>query len=107
MTEIFGKIHLRKNSGAPPSKVFSYGTVVQLCVAHNKHRRSAANYKGIAKVTTKRARKGFELPDRHWSNALYCDVNFIQNVDDASGCTLDTLTTHCKHATPAVQGKGV
>ena len=53
---------------------FSYGTVVQLCVARNKRRRSAKNYKGIAKMTTRRVRKGFELrfnPDKHWSSALY------------------------------------
>lgn len=99
---------------------FSYGTVVQLCVARNKRRRSASNYKGIAKVTTRRARKGFELkynPDRHWSGALYKSLNFIQytdgsditnvNRDDASGFRLDTLTTHGKHATPSVVGQNV
>lgn len=37
---------------------FSYGTVVQLCIARNKHRNSAKNYKGVAKVTTRRAQKG-------------------------------------------------
>lgn len=31
---------------------FSYGTVIQLCVTRNKRRRSSANYKGVAKVTT-------------------------------------------------------
>lgn len=31
----------------------------------------------------------------------------IINRDDVSGYRLDTLTTHCKHATPAVQGKDV
>ena len=34
---------------------FSYGTVVQLCVARNRRRRSAANYRGVAKVTCRRA----------------------------------------------------
>lgn len=34
---------------------FSYGTIVQLCVARNQRRRY---YKGVAKVTTQRARKG-------------------------------------------------
>ena len=99
------------------SHKFSYGTVVQLCVARNKRRRSAANYKGIANVTTRRARKGFELkynPDRHWSNALYRGLSHIQymdgsnmiiiNRDDASGYRLDTSTTH---ASPAVQNKDV
>ena len=99
---------------------FSYGTVIQLCVARNKRRRSSANYKGVAKVTTRRARKGFELkynPDNHWSGALYgglsmiqytdgCDINNI-NRDDASGFRLDTLTTHGKHATPTVSGQDV
>ena len=32
--------------------------LVQLCVARNKHRRSAKNYKGIAKVKTRRECKG-------------------------------------------------
>ena len=99
---------------------FSYGTVVQLYVARNKRRRSAKNYKGIAKVTTRRARKGFELrynPDKHWSSALYRGLNFIEytdgadiyitnvNQDDASGFRLDTLATHSKHGTPTVNRK--
>ena len=75
------------------------------------------NYKGVAKVTTRRARKGFKLkynPDKHWSAALYRNLNLIQytdgsdicniNRDDASGFRLDTLTTHCKHGTPVVSG---
>ena len=68
----------------------------------------------------RRARKGFELkynPDRHWSGALYKSLNFIQytdwsditsiNRDDASGFRLDTLTTHGKHATPAVTSRNI
>ena len=96
---------------------FSYGTVIQLCVARNKRRRSAANYKGVAQVTSRRARKGFCLkynPDKHWSAALYRGLNLIDgaeitnvNRDDASGFRLDTLTTHCKHASPTVPGKEV
>lgn len=35
---------------------FSYGSVVQLCVARNKHRNSAARYKGLAPVVQRRAR---------------------------------------------------
>ena len=67
----------------------------------------ASRYKGIAKVTTRRVRKGFELcynPDKHWSSALYQGLNFIEytdgaditnvNRDDASGFRLDTLATH-------------
>ena len=34
---------------------FSYGTVVQLCVARNKRRLSSKRYLGVAKVTTRRA----------------------------------------------------
>lgn len=40
---------------------FSYGTVVELCVARNKRRKSSQRYKGVAKVTSRRARKGFIL----------------------------------------------
>ena len=87
---------------------FSYGSTVQLCVARNKRRLSAKRYGGIAKVTTRRARKGFTLwynPDSHWSSAFYKGLNSLQlkdgrdicliNRDDASGFRLDTLTT-CK-----------
>lgn len=38
---------------------FSYGTVIQLCVPRNRRRRSAKWYRGIAKVTSRRERKGF------------------------------------------------
>ena len=97
---------------------FSYGTVVQLCVARNRRRQSAQRYKGLAKVTSRRARKGFQLrfnPDNHWSAAMYRSLNYLQytngndilniNRDDASGFRLDTLTTHRLHRTPVVQGK--
>ncbi|CAB3988898.1 Chromatin modification-related YNG2 [Paramuricea clavata] len=40
---------------------FSYGSIVQLCVARNKRRINAKNYKGVAKVTCRRSRKGFDL----------------------------------------------
>ena len=52
---------------------FAYGTVVELCVAHNKHRRSSKRYCGLAKVTT---RRGFSMrfnPDSHWSASFYKD----------------------------------
>ena len=92
---------------------FAYGTVVQLCIARNRRRRSASRYKGVAKVTTRRARKGFTLrynPDSHWSNSFYKGLNMLQykdgqdllnkNRDDASGFRLDTLTTNKKYANP-------
>ena len=94
------------------------GTVVQLCVAQNLRRRSAKRYKGVAKVTTRRARKGFTLHynlDSHWSAALYKGFNYIQytdgttilnvNRDDAAGFRLDSLTSHRLHRSPVVQGK--
>ena len=96
---------------------FSYGSVVQLCVARNKRRRSSLRYKGVAHITCRRARKGFQLkynPDSHWSNALYRGLNRLQytdgrhimnvNRDDAAGFRLDTMTTHRHHKTPMVQG---
>ena len=51
-----------------------YGTIVQLCVVRNKRRLSAKRYKGVAKVTCRRARKGFQLKlnvDAHYSCAMY------------------------------------
>ena len=78
---------------------------------------SAERYKGVAKVTIRRARKGFQLkynPDFHWSNALYSLLNSLQlkdgsnitiiNRDDSSGFHLDTLTTHIQYRTPSVIG---
>ena len=92
---------------------------VQLCIARNR-RHSASNYKGVARVTSRRARKGFEIkvnPDKHQSNELYRGLTLIEhtdstiitnvNRDDASGCRLDTLTTHSQHATPSVKGQDV
>lgn len=93
------------------NRKFGYGTVVQLCVPRNKGRISAANYKGLAKVTSRRARKGFTIrynPDTHWSAALYRGLNKLEytdgrnivnlNRDDQAGFRLDTLATHSKHA---------
>ena len=96
---------------------FSHGSVVQLCVARNKRRTAAQRYKGVARVTCRRARKGFQLkfnPDSHWSNSLYRGLALLQytdgrhitnvNRDDASGFRLDTMATHRLHRTPMVQG---
>ena len=96
---------------------FSYGTVIQLCVPRNRRRRSAQRYLGVAKVTSRRARKGFNLrlnPDEHWSSALYKELEYVDgsnmvniNRDDATGFRLDTLTTCMQYKTPAVQGQEV
>ena len=102
------------------NRKFAYGTIVQLCVARNRRRKSALRYKGLAQVTSRRARKGFQLkynPDSHWSNALYKGLNLIQytdgkrimnlNRDDAAGFRLDTLATHRLHRSPTVKGKEI
>ncbi len=107
----------REHLQATYERRFSYGTVIQLCVAKNRRRRSAKRYKGVAKVTSRRAHKGFQIkynPDAHWSSALYRGLNHIQyqdgmdtiniNRDDASGYRMDTMTTHRLDKTPAVQG---
>ena len=86
---------------------FSYGTIVQLSVVKNKRRLSAKRYKGVARITCRRARKGFSLrfnPDAHWSCSLYKGLDKIQlqdgtdkcvlNRDDAAGFRLDTTYTH-------------
>lgn len=101
------KEHLETKYG----RTFGYCTVVQLCVPHNKGCISASNYKGLAKVTFRRARKGFTIrynPDTHWSAALYKGLNKLEytdgknimnlNRDDQAGFRLDTLATHSKHA---------
>lgn len=94
------------------NRKFGYGTVVELCVARNKRRKSSIRYRGLARVTCRRARKGFTLrynPDQHWSAAFYRsldalhlrDGNDILNInrDDQAGFRLDTLATHNKRAT--------
>ena len=99
-------------------ETFSHGTVVQLCVARNKRHRAAKNYRGVAKVTSRRARKGFQLkfnPDAHWSSAFYRALDYVQfrdgtnvsiiNRDDAAGYRLDTLATNNQHRTLVVDGK--
>ena len=96
----------------------SYGSVVQLCIARNKRRRSAARYKGIAKVLQKRSRKGFNAkynPDEHWSCAFYATLNELQykdgmavmNIgrDDQAGFCLDTMTTHRLNGALCLKGK--
>ena len=95
----------------------SYGSVVQLCIARNRRRRSASRYKGVAKVLQKRARKGFTFkfnPDEHWSAAFYQSLNDQQfrdgekvlnlGRDDQAGFRLDTMTTHKLHGTLSVKG---
>ena len=61
-------------------------------------------YKGVARVTSRRARKGFTLrynPDAHWSTAFYRSLNLQFsdgkdttniNRDDAAGFRLDTYS---------------
>ena len=84
-----------------------YGTVVQLCVIRSKRRISARRYKGVAKVTCRKSRKGFAVklnPDAHWSSALYKGLDSLQlkdgrdkvllNRDDQAGFRLDTTFTH-------------
>ena len=74
----------------------------------------------MAKVTTRRARKGFSLkynPDAHWSAAFYKGLSWLQysdgadivniNRDDASGFRLNTLVTHSQHPSPTLQGKPI
>ena len=107
---------IRQHLNSVYHREFSYGTTVQLCVARNKRRRSS-RYRGLAQVTTRRARKGFQLrfnPDFHWSCALYRGLEYIQmsdgksiiniNRDDAAGFRLDTLATNRQYSAPSVKG---
>ena len=89
------------------TKRISYGTVVQLCTIRNRRKLSAKRYKGIAKVTCRRSRKGFNVkynPDAHWSTSFYKALDVLQladgcnkvliNRDDQAGFRLDTTYTH-------------
>ena len=95
-----------------------YGTIVQLCTVRNKHKLSAARYHSVARVTSRRARKGFAIklnPDAHYSTSMYKDLDFIQlrdgqnkmvfNRDDQSGFRLDTTYTHKLHKATALTDK--
>ena len=109
------KNHLEEKYG----KKFSHGSIVQLCVARNKRRINAKNYKGVAKVTCRRSRKGFDLkfnPDSHWSAALYRGLNCIQykeggyhkmilNRDDLSVFRLDSMASSNKCAALCIKDK--
>lgn len=99
------------------SRKFAYGTVVELCIARNKGRKSSNHYQGLAKMTSRRARKGFCLrfnPDSHWSASFYKALNKLQyedgrnllniNRDDATRFRLDTMTTCKQYTNPVVQG---
>lgn len=98
----------------------SYGSVVEFCVSRNKRCRSAKHYKGLAKVTSRRARKGFNIcfdPDSHWSGAFYKGLNglqykdgsnaFILNRDNVAGFRIDTLATSKQYTTPTGCGQDV
>ena len=67
----------------------SYGTVVQLCVSRNKLRKSSQRYKAVAKIKTRRARKGFSLRfnrDAHWSASFYNTL-----MDEVSLISIETM----------------
>ena len=89
---------------------FGYGTVVQLCCAHNKRKLSSKRYWGAAKIVSRRARKGFNVKlnvDAKWSCSMYKILDYIQSRngldkvvisrDDAAGFRLDTTFTHKQH----------
>lgn len=89
-------------------------------VARNRHWLSAKCYRGLAQVTSHRARKGFQLklnPDTDWSAALYRNLNVLQytdatkilmiNRDDQAGFRLDTLTTDHQYTSPTLHDKDV
>lgn len=77
---------IRKHLENVFQRTFSYGTVIELCIPRNRRRRSAKRYRGLANVTTRRARKGFNLklnPDTHWSASFYKGLNKLQYEDGA------------------------
>ncbi|WAR08101.1 BIR7A-like protein [Mya arenaria] len=85
--------HLQKTY----NRKFSYGTVVQLCVARNKRRISSKRYRGVAAITTRRARKGFEVkynPDHHWSCSFYQGLDILQYTDGRGSAPLTTKTDY-------------
>ncbi|CAB3979644.1 Hypothetical predicted protein [Paramuricea clavata] len=76
----------------------------------NRRQLSAKRYFGVAKIVSRRARKGFAIKlnvDVHWSCSFYKTLDFLQlkdgqdkvllNRDDASGFRLDSTFTHKQH----------
>ena len=66
-----------------------YGTIVQVCVVRNKRKLSAKRYKGVVRVTCRRARKGFNIkfnPDAHYSSAMYKVLDKVQLSNNAMQC---------------------
>ena len=119
-TKLKSKVTYKKIQCHPEkvfARKFAYGTVIELCIPRNKRRKSAKRYRSVVKVTSRRARKGFNMrwnPDAHWSSAFYRALNQLQyedgtnllnlNRDDAAGFRLDTITTCKQYAHPTVQG---
>ena len=84
------------------------------------HEIDAEDQQKITRVLPESPHEGLELkynPDKHWSCALYRNLDFIQytdgsnitniNREDASVYRLDTLATHSKHGTASVLGKNI
>ena len=55
------KVRRKEHLQSAYGEKISYGTIVQLCVACNKRQHSAKKYRGMAKVTSRRACKGFSI----------------------------------------------
>ena len=81
-----------------------------MCVVCNRRKLSAKRYKGEAKVTCRRARKGLNVkfnPDAHYSSAMHKILDKVQlidgsdtivlNRDDQTGFRPDTTYTHSQH----------
>lgn len=69
--------------------VYNYRfTIVLLCVARNKHHLKSHRYKGVAKVTTRRACKLLQVSEFDSAHSDY-----VINRDDVAGFRLYTLTT--------------
>lgn len=102
------------------SEKLGYGTIVQMCVVRNKRKLSAKRYKGVARVTCRRTRKGFNIkfnPDAHYSSTMYKVLDKVQlsngsdktvlNRDDQAGFRLDTTYTHSQHKVLSMEDQEV
>ena len=90
------------------------------CASHEIEEEHLQRDTSVAMVTSRRARKGFNLwlnPDDHWSADFYRELNELQyvderdmvnmNRDDSTGFRLDTLKRCSQSTTPVVQGREV
>ena len=95
---------IQKHLGEVYGRHFGYGTVFELCVPRNKHRRSSKRYRDLAKVTSRRARRVTTRTDyvnNHPSVLQTASYNFTQTNTTPEVCVgvVKAVPIHKKNPT--------